>query len=99
MNDRVFTGKETECSVCGKRFIIYPDWVYKKTYDNREKVFCSWSCMRKWETNRGDTAARRARIKQALRDGLTIAEIVKLLGESPEKVWYWKKQMEKIGEI
>lgn len=99
MTDRVYTGNERECSVCRKKFIMYPDWAFKQSFKSREKVFCSWSCMRKWEKNRGDATVRRERIKQALRDGLTIAEIVKLLGESPEKVWYWKKQMEKIGEI
>lgn len=39
------------CPVCGKEFICYlkEQWTYKGYFDG-EKVFCSWTCMRKAES-------------------------------------------------
>lgn len=44
-----------KCPVCGKAF--YCDnidlWQYKRKIANgRNVVFCTWSCLRKWENSR-----------------------------------------------
>lgn len=37
------------CPVCGKDFICYYKdlWVYKRNWNNKEWIYCSWGCMQK----------------------------------------------------
>jgi hypothetical protein len=51
--------------------------------------------MRENEKNRGSKVERREKIIQAIYDGLSNAEIFKLLGEEPGKVDYWRKKLER----
>ena len=83
------------CANCGKEFIIHSpeDYAYKR-YQSRSMIaFCSWHCMRENERNRGSKAQRREKIIQAIYDGLSNAEIFKMLGEEPGKVDYWRKKL------
>ena len=54
--------------------------------------------MRAFEKKSGTKAQRREKIIQAIRDGLTNAEIFTLLGEEPTKVDYWRKKLEKEND-
>ena len=85
------------CAQCGKEFIIQcPDEYAFKRYKSRSLIaFCSWSCMRAFEKKGGSKAERREKIIQAIYDGLSNAEIFKLLGEEPGKVDYWRRKLEK----
>ena len=40
---------EKKCSVCGKKFIVTPEWVYKTGTVRGNKWFCSWGCKREHE--------------------------------------------------
>ena len=87
------------CSNCGKEFIVQcPDeYAYKKYRGRSYIAFCSWSCMRESEKTSGTLKQRREKIIQAIYDGLSNAEIFKLLGEEPGKVDYWRRKLEKDG--
>ena len=78
MND---LGHERKCAVCRKPFIIYPGWAYKHGTGEHKIVFCSWSCLRKWESGQGTSRERRQTIIRALQDGLNPKEVSILLGE------------------
>lgn len=89
--------KERNCAICGKRFVFRDEWVFRK----KEKIFCSWGCMRKFErTSPAMTSAdRRRKIQQAIADGLTVMEIARLLGEDSGLISYYvRKAKEKKGE-
>lgn len=92
--DRVgLVGKERRCKICGKPFIIYDSWVYKKTSGGHEIVFCSWGCLRKFEKTHGNKAELREAIVTALSAGKSVKEVSELLAEDPRKVLYWAKKM------
>lgn len=48
------------CPVCGKEFICYlnSQWVYRGYFDG-EKLFCSWTCMRKMEQEHKQARAQK----------------------------------------
>ena len=92
MND---LGHERKCSLCKKRFILYPDWVYKKGKHEHCYVFCSWKCLRAYEAGQGTAKETRDKIIQALKDGLTVREISILLGVDQSRVTYWKEKMKR----
>ena len=81
------------CPICKKEYIFRDGWVYRKKSGEHEKVFCSWGCMRKWEKAHSHTPERREKIKQALRDGLTVNETAELLDEDRSLVLYWAKKI------
>lgn len=86
-------GNERKCEVCGKEFLIRPDWVYKRQAGDGYKVFCSWGCMREWEKRKPDRRDQAEKIRQALEDGLTVGEIVRLLSVDRRVVMYWEKKL------
>ena len=97
--DDLFSYRERECAQCKKRFLMQSsEWVYRKYQQSYERVFCSWTCMRKWEKNHENRFVQRDRIIQALEDGLTVKEAAALLDEDPRRISYWKKKMEGDGE-
>ena len=86
-------GNEKKCPVCGKEFLTYPDWAFKKGNGDGIKYFCSWGCMRAWEARKMSRAEQADAIKQAIRDGLTVKEIVALLSVDSRVVSYWEKKL------
>lgn len=58
------------CPVCGKMFICYYKdmWAYKKNYNGKDYIYCSWSCLqrhrRQVETERARKPERRGRPKK-----------------------------------
>ena len=88
-------GREHKCDCCGKGFILRPGWSYKKGTADNVKLFCSWSCLRKWEKARPSKAEQRARLIELLMQGKTPSEIVKTENIDYKSVWYWKKKIEK----
>lgn len=44
-----FKSKEETCPICGKLFIRYPEWVYKRGHVGKETYYCSWTCLRRAE--------------------------------------------------
>ena len=42
---------EHKCGTCKKWFLItdLSQWVYKRPYKGRTKLFCSWTCMRAFD--------------------------------------------------
>ena len=45
-----------QCPICGKEFsVLYPDmYRYKRTARNQLKYFCSWSCLREFDKQKGE---------------------------------------------
>lgn len=45
--------KESKCEICGKKFIEYPNHVYRITKAKSTKIvsLCSWSCLQKARAN------------------------------------------------
>ena len=84
-----------QCPVCKKEFYANADhWAYINFIGKKRHVFCSWSCMRKFERERGTKASRQPKIIKALEDGLTVNEISNMLNVDRATVLYWKKKME-----
>ena len=83
-----------KCARCGKEFIFHDEWVYRSGPGDNARLFCSWSCLQAWRNGRGNKYERREKIVQALKDGLTMREVVALLGEEPGTVRYWKLKLE-----
>ena len=93
-----YQGRERLCPICGRTYILYEDWAYKKHKGTSEMLFCSWKCLRKYENEELTPFERRENIKQAIRDGLTNAEISKLFGEYSRKIDYWRKKLKEEDE-
>ena len=89
---------EHNCARCGKPFIMHDGWAYKSGTGTGARLFCSWSCIQAWRKERPSKIERREKIIQAIYDGLSNAEIFKLLGEEPGKVDYWRKKLERENE-
>lgn len=55
------------CPACGKKkFISSPgEWAYRRNvqgkYHSQTKLFCSWSCLRKWERDHPSPKRKYAR--------------------------------------
>lgn len=51
----LFEQKVKTCEICGKVFIPQEltSYTYKRTVNGLLKYFCSWSCMRKFDKERG----------------------------------------------
>jgi len=55
-------GEIRNCPVCGKRFniIYFEEWAYRREFSEKtgkdarshRLLFCSWSCVRKWDKQR-----------------------------------------------
>lgn len=45
--------REKKCPMCGKRYIFHDYWAYKIVSGTRVESYCSWSCMRKAEREKG----------------------------------------------
>lgn len=88
-------GREHKCDCCGKGFILRPGWSYKKGTADNVKLFCSWSCLRRWEKARPSKTEQRARLIELLMQGKTPSEIVKTENVDYRSVWYWKHKIEK----
>ena len=91
---------ERTCPVCGKHFYIMDaNWCYKQAVKALRGTvwFCSWKCMRKYETEkavlsgRGKRESNRQKVIQALEDGLNVKEIALMLDIHPETVRYYKR--------
>ena len=92
MTDSIF--HEKHCSRCGKEFISHGHWAYRSGSGEDARLFCSWGCMRAWEKEKPTKMQRREKIIQAVKDGLSVNEISKLLNEEPKTVWYWKNKLD-----
>lgn len=90
-----YSGRERRCPMCKRIFILYEGWVYRRNRGMKELIFCSWKCLREYEKNDVSPIQRRDMICQAIRDGLTNAEITSLLTVDSRQVDYWRKKIEK----
>ena len=80
-----------KCPVCGKTFWSSAEWVYKRNYGKNQRVYCSYKCKRSEEKENmtiGD------KINQAIRDGLTDAEIKRVLGVTQRQIDYRRTRLE-----
>jgi len=84
-----FANQEKVCPICGKEFIARDEWVYKRN----GRFYCSWHCYRDTSKKKTDRAEQRERICQAIKDGLTNSEIMKLLGEHSATIEYWRRKL------
>ena len=97
MTETIF--HENYCPRCGKEFITHGGkWAYRTGEGKEALLFCSWSCLQEYRKNRGTRRERQQRIIQAIKDGLSTGEIVKLLNEEAPTVWYWRRKLEKEEE-
>lgn len=85
---------EKKCPMCGKKFIARAEWAYKQ-YD---RYYCSWHCLQEMRKGKPSRAQKKERIIQAIRDGLTNAEILNLLGEPPSTVDYWRRKLKEAKD-
>jgi hypothetical protein len=46
-------GKFMKCPICNKRYLCFPEWVYKRRRGYGYLYFCTYGCMRKYERERG----------------------------------------------
>lgn len=90
-----FQGRERECPVCGKTFILYEDWAYRKHRGDSELILCSWGCLRKAEKGDVPQSVRNERLIQAIKDGLTNMEIMAMFGEYTRRIEYWRRKIAK----
>ena len=90
-----FIGRERECPVCGKTFILYEDWAYRKHKGDSDMILCSWGCLRKAERDDVSQKERNERLIQAIKDGLTNMEIMAMFGEYTRRIEYWRKKIAK----
>ena len=97
INIRSMLGHERSCYVCKKRFILYPDWVYKRGKGDGVKYFCSWHCMRSYEENNMTKAQQNEAMRQMLTEGKSIREIMDKLDIDSRRVYYQKQKMQKEG--
>jgi len=87
---------ERKCWRCGKPFIVhsYNEWAFRREVKHYDRLFCSWSCMKTFDREKGSKVDRRDRIIEALKDGLSVNEIVNMLDADRAKVVYWKNKLE-----
>ena len=97
-----FQGGWNKCPVCGKEFFVtHQDLVYKRHNSKSQCIwFCSYGCMRKYDTSdpamngRGErklkAPSKAERICEMLDNGLTMAEISRLTGYSSGTVNYYR---------
>ena len=86
-------GREIKCFNCGKPFISHEEWAYKKCVAHAERKFCSWKCLRETELKKSTKLDERDKIIRAIMDGLTNAEIAKVLCVDRARVVYWRKKI------
>ena len=97
-----FAYRERRCDRCGKEFLINgADWAYRANEGKSAKIFCSWRCLRAWETEKPTKIDRRERIINAImmHPDKTYNQIAKELGEVPKTVWYWQQKLNKQGVL
>lgn len=51
------------CAECGARFEHTPEHAYKRRTDGRQKLFCSYSCMRAFDRRTEDKAQKTAGVR------------------------------------
>lgn len=52
--NKSYMGSTRVCPICSKEFAKQSDkWIYAIVYRGKKYVFCSWTCMRKWEEENG----------------------------------------------
>lgn len=83
IRDDFLEGGHRICPVCGKEFWTTSQWLYRRGSGNDLTYYCSYKCMRARDKTR---MTKTDKIRQAIRDGLSDSEIVKLLGVPLEKV-------------
>ena len=87
--------QERKCRVCGKHFIAYADYVYKRNTKNTLYYFCSWHCMREYDSDHksrkgGRPNANAERICELIKDGKTNEEIHLALNVPETTVRYYR---------
>lgn len=72
---------ERSCAICGKEFMGYEQWVFKRG----DEWFCSWGCLRQH-----DQKTRRKRLTARRLDRRERSEVAKLLemGVNPQRIAY-----------
>ncbi len=93
---------EKVCPICKSVFIPTVQWVYVRGALSREKYFCRYSCMRKYDLNRKAhpgcvekrMQANRARIEKYLDEGLTPVQIARSMGISESSAKRYIEQIE-----
>ena len=73
------------CPQCKRRYVNYgaDEWAYKIPLKNKMLHFCSWKCLRAYETM---YPTKRDRIDKAIREGLNDIEIKRLLKVSDRQL-------------
>ena len=97
------TGAERTCPICSGTFCPTPQWAYKA---NRDILFCTYGCMRKWQKNpnllknrvKKPTTLRMTDVEKQkmiimLKDGISMHEIARRIGVTEQTILYHKKKM------
>lgn len=95
----ILGGSERICPICRKVFWARDEYVYKRKKSNLVYTMCSYSCMRKfdagWETHgRGKRIGQEmSKVLQMHEDGLSIPEMARILGCTPNAIKYHLKKL------
>lgn len=82
-NDSAMTFGTRTCPICKRRFIATAEWVYKRGHYHNRKIFCSWSCTRKFDK---EHMSRTEKINEAISKGMTDQEIRDELGVTQRQI-------------
>ena len=93
--------KERKCAVCGKVFLGYEEWVFRRG----EIWMCSNKCTRMWDgkkkaryrNRRLDKDERREAIEM-LKSGMSPSEVAEIIGISPNAIYYYHKKLKAGAE-
>ena len=95
IRDNFLNMGERTCPVCGKTFWSGEQWRYRKGFAKEPRIYCSWACMRSEEKANMTVSDK---IEQAIQDGLTDAEIRKLLGVTQNQIDYFYRRYSTHGK-
>lgn len=89
---------ERSCAICGKEFMGYEQWVFKRN----DKWFCSWGCLRQHDqkikenrmTARRLNRQERREVEKLLEIGVNPQRIADKVGVSVQTIMYHKQKAE-----
>ena len=92
---------EKTCYVCGKEFIGFDQWAFKRG----DKWFCKWSHLNKYEQDVKSRSCRRlqyeerVKIREMLSDGIDIQKIARKMDINVKTIKYYQKQLGGVSHV
>lgn len=86
---------EKKCFVCGREFIGFDQWIFKRG----DKWFCKYSCLQKYDEEHKSRYVKRLNqdernlIREKLIQGMDVQELSELFGISVRAVKHYQRQV------